>query len=331
MDLIDRYIYAVNKYLPENIRSDILEELRANIEDMLPENYTEKDIYEILEKLGSPMKLAYEYNPQRKYLIGPGYFNKYIGILKIVVGICITVFTSVSIINFMVNQGSINLIDIIVGTFTSAITGALVGAMQAMFWVTLIFVIIEISGVELGHIPFKGKEWTPDSLAEIPVDDKKKISRGETIFSMISTIVFTALLYLQPELIAIYTKGENSSISITSLFHTERLKIYIAFILILAIFQLSISIWKYISGIWSIPIIILDSLNNVVMSLLVVIMISDNPLFNTNFISEISNLIKGPMDITTIWFNRARWIFAIFFVVISAWDSVGKIYKFKRE
>lgn len=182
MNLIDRYLYAVGEYLPQDIREDILEELRANIEDMLPENPTEEDLYGVLEKLGSPMQLSNEYNPQRKYLIGPGYFNKYIEILKTVVGICIIVFTSISVINFIINQGGMNLIDIIVGLFTNAITGALVGAIQAMFWVTLIFVILEVSGVELGYTPLQGREWTPDMLANISMDDKMRIPRSETIF-----------------------------------------------------------------------------------------------------------------------------------------------------
>lgn len=331
MNLIDRYIYAVGQYLPMDIRDDILEELRTNIEDMLPGNYTEKDAYEVLEKLGSPMKLANEYNPQRKYLIGPGYFDKYISILKIVVGICVIVFTSISTINFIVGRGPINLTDVIVGVFTSAITGGLVGAVQAMFWVTMIFAILETSGVELGHIPLKGRAWTPDSLAGLNVNDKMQISRGQTIFTMITTIIFTGLLYLQPQLIAVYTKADNGSINIIPLFHAERLKAYMIFIFILAIFQLSISVWKYISRNWTRPLIILNGLNNILMSLLLVIMVSDNQLFNSSFIPIVSKLIDTPIGTTTIWFNRIKWIFGAFFIGISTWDSIAIFYKSNKK
>ena len=62
MDLIDRYIYEVKRYLPESIREDVGLELRTNIEDMLPKNYTKDDVYKVLTELGSPSKLANEYN-----------------------------------------------------------------------------------------------------------------------------------------------------------------------------------------------------------------------------------------------------------------------------
>ena len=38
MKLIDRYIYAVTSYLPEEAREDVGKELKSNIEEMLPDN-----------------------------------------------------------------------------------------------------------------------------------------------------------------------------------------------------------------------------------------------------------------------------------------------------
>ncbi len=100
MNQIDRYVYAVTRYLPEDIRADVSKELYSNIEDMLPEEATDQEIKQVLLKFGSPSKLASEYNPKKRYLVGPVFYDQYISILKMVVGICIAVFIGISIINW---------------------------------------------------------------------------------------------------------------------------------------------------------------------------------------------------------------------------------------
>ncbi|HOK27788.1 MAG TPA: hypothetical protein PLI21_02040, partial [Methanomassiliicoccaceae archaeon] len=78
MDLIERYIQAVTERLPDGTRDDVARELRANIEDMLPDEAGEEDVREVLEKLGSPSALANEYRQSKRYLIGPAMYDAYI-------------------------------------------------------------------------------------------------------------------------------------------------------------------------------------------------------------------------------------------------------------
>ena len=328
MNLIDRYVHAVGSYLPKDIRDDVLKELRTNIEDMLPDNCTEKDVYNILKEMGSPMELANEYNPQKRYIIGPGYYDKYLEVLKIVVGICIAVFIGIEIIERVINPSKIDVMETIIQLFINIISGGLLGAMQGAFWVTLIFVILERSGVEAGHLSHIGNKWTPDSLPELPVNGALKISRGETIFSVVFTIIFTALLYFQPQVIGIYRSLENDDLQTTSLFDINVLKVYMPFILALTVLQLGIFIWKYIAERWNISLIICNSVYNVLMCILVVVMLSDTALFNAAFISEIAELTKGPINTIALWFDRGKWIFAGFFIVLCIWDSISTFYKF---
>ncbi len=328
MNLIDRYVHAVGSYLPKDIRDDVLKELRTNIEDMLPDNCTEIDIYNILQEMGSPMELANEYNPQKRYIIGPGYYDKYLEVLKLVVGICIAVFIGIEIIEWIMNPTKMDLIETIVELFTNVITGGLLGAMQGAFWVTLIFVIIERSGVEAGHLSHISDKWTPDSLPDLPVNDALKISRGETIFSVVFTLIFTALLYFQPQVIGIYRSLESGVLQATSLFDVNVLKVYMPFILALTVLQLGIFIWKYIAERWNISLIICNAVYNVLMCILIVVMLSDTALFNTAFISEIAELTKGSINAIALWFDRGKWIFGAFFIVICAWDSIATFYKF---
>src|SRR5659263_187062 len=88
MELIERYIYAVTRHLPEKQREDIAKELRGLIEDMLSQraeaHASDTDIEAVLIELGEPSALASKYSGKPRYLIGPEIFETYIMVLKIV-------------------------------------------------------------------------------------------------------------------------------------------------------------------------------------------------------------------------------------------------------
>lgn len=328
MNLIDRYVYAVTDHLPEKIREDVGRELQTNIEDMLTENPTDKDVYLVLEELGNPWKLANEYNPKKRYLIGPGFYDQYLSVLKIVIGICIMVFGSLAILVWAVDLTSTEQIDgNLIKLFTDLISAVFEGAIQAALWVTVVFVILERSGVESGYLPFLNKKWSPNDLPTLPIHNKRKISRGETIFSMFCTILFTSLLYFQPQLIALYSKGDNGSMKVTPLFQMEALQSYILIILILAIIQLGIFIWKFVSGSFNIPLAICNAIYNVAFCSLLITMLSDNSLFNKEFFSSIAEHVNQSTQIISSWQDRGKWVFITVFIVICIWDSIAAFIK----
>src|SRR5690554_2970853 len=85
--LIERYIYAVTKRLPENQRKEIEIELRSLIDDMIMSKSDEPNeaiIKEALLELGDPAELADQYRDKKRYLIGPDYIDQYFFVLKIV-------------------------------------------------------------------------------------------------------------------------------------------------------------------------------------------------------------------------------------------------------
>ena len=91
MEIIDRYVYAVVKRLPESTRQDVERELRANIQDMLPDDHSEADVRAVLAKLGNPYRLAEEYRETKRYLIGPSVYDSYITVLRLVISIVVPV------------------------------------------------------------------------------------------------------------------------------------------------------------------------------------------------------------------------------------------------
>jgi hypothetical protein len=331
MKLIDRYVYAVTERLPVEIREDVNKELHANIEDMLPENAEEDDVKKVLEKLGDPVKLANEYNPTRKYLIGPDIYDTYISVLKLVISIVTIVLVFVTLIEEVVNpSANEELIKMSIEIFTNLISTAIQGVVQGFLWVTLVFVIIERTGVNEGKIPFIKKKWSIDDLPEVSVTNKRKISRVETAFSMFFSMLFLIIIYYQPQLIGIYEKNGNGITLSAPLFIVERLQSYIFIIILVAFLGFGIQIWKFIAMKWSVPLAIANTIYNLASCILVLLMISDGSLLNQSVISSLANLTEVlPSQLTNTWQWGIRVSIAVL-ILVTLGDSINGFVKCKR-
>jgi hypothetical protein len=332
MKLIDRYVYAVTERLPQDIREDVSRELQANIEDMLPENPTENDVREVLVKLGNPVKLAGEYSPTKRYLIGPGLYDSYFSVLKLVIGILVSVLPCITFLQWTLEPPiKDNITQMSVQFFVDLLVNIIQGAIQGALWVTLVFVVLEKSGINEGQIPFFKKKWSPDDLPTVPASSKGKISRVETMISVFFTVFFAVLLCFKPQLIAIYLKGDAGT-QVIPLFAIESLRSYTLIIFILAVIQLSIFIWKFITMRWSIALAIANASLNALLCIFLVVILSDNSLFNHEFLSKIIEYTAKIelSQIKSIWFKSSIWIFAAVFIAISLWDSIAGFVKCKK-
>lgn len=298
---------------------------------MLPGNYTKDDVYKVLTELGSPSKLANEYNSQKRYLIGPAYFDSYISMLKLVISIVIAVVSSVTVLIWFIDSPSnwyetSNMIKLFEELLSSVISGGL----QAALWVTVSFIVVERSGVESGNIPFIKKKWTPDDLPKTTSDENLKISRGESIFSIVMTILFTAIFYLRPQLLAIYYVGENDTMEMTSLFNINQLSIYANIIIVFALVHIVLFIWKYIRGRWSYPLAIFHSIYNFAVCLLVLAMFLDNNLISNEFVSTIAKFSKETSQTVSNWIHMTKWSFVFVLIAITIWDIISVFYKLNK-
>jgi len=78
MNLIDRYIHEVGRFLPRKKRGSIQAELRSSVVDTLEDRYgpeaDQDQVEEILLEFGKPRDVASSYHPRGQYLVGPGLF-----------------------------------------------------------------------------------------------------------------------------------------------------------------------------------------------------------------------------------------------------------------
>lgn len=207
MDLLERYLQAVRKYLPWKRQDDIVAELRANLEAQLEEKeeelgrpLTQSEAEDWLRQLGSPIQMAARYQPQQ-YLIGPALFPVYWYVLKLVIFWAVAVYLVVSGVQLAVDQ-----------------TAATSAAVQAVFripsvlvqsaaWVTLIFAGLElVAKYYPAHMPKEienlTSRWSPASLP--PLEHRtntgeKRRSYAQAVAEVVVGCVFLVWLLLIPK------------------------------------------------------------------------------------------------------------------------------------
>lgn len=199
MELIDRYIYEVGRYLPRKNRADIQTELRSLLIDSLEARVEgeagEEDVVALLKEFGPPAKVAASYRPESQYLVGPELFP----IFRMVVGIALLVMVIVHAVLFAVllftNPDPLKALNVLSGFIGSALS--VFGTIVVIFYVLQYFDV---------HLAKPNQEWDP---RELPVVDMKNvINRAGTIFDIaLSLLILVALLFFPTYIGVVVTPG----------------------------------------------------------------------------------------------------------------------------
>ena len=206
MELIERYVHEVGRRLPAKQRADVEAELRSLLTDALEarassrgeakETISEEDQVAVLTEFGPPAKIAAQYAPPYRYLIGPRVFSVYLIVLAAVLG-ALTLAHLVSLVvalrgpSFMGELGRL-LVEMGPSYFSSLIAG--------LGGVTLAFAILErvlpaSESLELGE-----KVWDPRSLPA--VEDRDRVKPAELIAGIAMLVILLVVLNLYPNNVA---------------------------------------------------------------------------------------------------------------------------------
>jgi hypothetical protein len=204
MELLDRYLQAVRKYLPARRQDDIIAELRANMESQIEDkeselgrSLTQGEMEDLLRKMGSPVIVASRYQPQQ-YLIGPTIFPMYLYVLRVVILWALIIYS---------------IIIVAVIPFTSPSASSVADSMMRMpsvlltvaAWVTFVFAVFEfISARYPGKCPpIAGftDNWQPSSLPPLEkadVSGRKPRSFTQAVAEVVVGYLLLAWLLLIP-------------------------------------------------------------------------------------------------------------------------------------
>ena len=196
MELIERYLNEVGRYLPRQNRKDILGEMRSALadalEDQAGENPTREQTIEMLRAFGEPRKVAARYYPEGQYLIGPTLYP----LFRMVTGIALAAVLGAQIIAWLVAYffagSGINVLE------TSA--GLVNSLPSTLGFVVIVFMILQRFDVRPDEAE---KNWDPANLPA--VDEREEVSRTERVVAIIFQSIMLAVLTWFSDRIGVYT------------------------------------------------------------------------------------------------------------------------------
>lgn len=330
MKLINGYIQEVTRRLPEKSRDDITLELESAILDMLPEDYTEADVVIALEQLGNPATLSAGYKDNPMHLIGPKFYDTYLAILKLVmliVGIIVFITFFIEIINE--NSGNEQMIEFIVTLIGGTIFALIQAAIQAFFWVTLVFIILErtVEPSIKEPLTLSGKPWTPaDLTAKMAIPFKKTIKISEAIFGLLWTVIGITLYFNAAYVVGIYSTTDNLTF-IMPLFNQEVLLTYLLIVVISMTMELAKYLYMLIVRQWTWKLAISNTIFHLFGFIVILIIALDSNLFNPDVVPYIANALDASVSNVNQGVNWFVWITVAIIFVTGVIDSINGIRK----
>jgi len=196
MNLLDRYIHEVGRFLPRKKRGSIQAELRSSVVDTLEDRFgpdpDQTQVEEVLLEFGKPRDVAASYHPRGQYLVGPGLFP----LFQMVAWIVVAAVLGAQLLAFGVGV-------FIAGEPFSALEtlAALVSSVPASLgWVLITFMILQYFDAK----PYLDEEtWDPKSLPEI--NPEERLKKGELILGLVGGILILVLVTLFPQWVGFVT------------------------------------------------------------------------------------------------------------------------------
>lgn len=322
MNLIDLYIQEVAKRLPEKNREDITLELRSTIDDMLPEDYNEKDVKSVLEKLGSPVSLANGYLDRPMHLIGPRYFDVYTTLLKMIIPIAAVIAE-----NFIGYSGDQAVLNVILQLIGKGIGGIFEVGLHVFFWLTLVFVILERTDKDKGIEPLTTslKKWTPDDLKNISYIPKKKaISKFEVFGGLMWTAVWATLYFYANYLVGVYNGTANGLKFVSPTFNQDVLLQYWPIVVIMIVFEICISLYKLVQGQWTQRLAIGNAILQIAGTIVFIVIVVNPHVFNAGFITYLANAFTISSEEFKTWLIGGGIFFYMLSAAINIFDGFRK-------
>ncbi|MFJ7668906.1 hypothetical protein ACIQXI_17660 [Lysinibacillus sp. NPDC097195] len=257
MDLINAYIYEVIRKLAKNKRDAIKHELQSTIEEMLPADYTESEVKEALLKLGDPAQLALNYQDGPNYLIGPQVYRSYLQTIKVIIPWAILITLIVHLVkSIWFYPGDESLVMTIIQALAITIANLFAVIFQVLFWVTIVFIIMERYHKAKIYLPFikENQDWTPEDLI---VRQKNHIPISDIVLSLLGLGLFTFFYFNASNLIGIYSSDDRSGLRfVMPLFNQDILLSFKPIILCWLLVSMVLTLYKWKVRKWTMPIAI---------------------------------------------------------------------------
>ncbi|HHZ05482.1 MAG TPA: hypothetical protein GX401_01635 [Clostridiales bacterium] len=319
-DLVNRYIYAVTKRLPNNMKDDVASELSGLIEDMLTERCgevvpTEKDICIVLNEIGSPNELYEKYDVDgKKCLIGSPYYSTYKLVLKIVL-VCVAFGMTLSALIIQITTPNAIWYENVLSWFSMLWFGLI----SAFAFVTLIFAVFYHKGINIGN------EFDLNNLPAVP-NKKQVLSKKESIFEIAILILFFVIFITAPQ---IFGAIVDSPTRIIPIFNVDVIKGTWYIILLFTAMGVIREIIKLLEGRYNKRVMIATIITNIFSAISAFWWMSNDKIMNQEFILSVSALFAKEGNFISNIFANFQYFFLGVILFALVLDTINCIVKSK--
>lgn len=197
-DLIQRYLWRVERRLPGGQAVDVVKELDSLLRDQIDAKAEETRrildedlVCEVLKAFGSPEEVAARYTASPRYLIGPAAYPLFLKVAGWVLGGMGLVMLIQAFLRAIASQGQgLGLL------LVSSMGHWFQASMMALAWVVLVFAVME--RVQSKGWPPK-LEWDPRELPDLPEREEDKASLASMILELVGPVLTLVLLNYIPK------------------------------------------------------------------------------------------------------------------------------------
>lgn len=305
MELVKRYIAAVQRELPEAKRDEIGRELSANIMDQLDAlaeqqgALTEADIAALLKQMGHPRKVAQQYVPPQPF-INASYMALYKNTLFMVLGI-LFVLHLVEVTTHWLSSADMGLISYVFALFGGFIDEACFGftSITLAFWL--------MSRQQPAANTNCGANWQPEKLP--PAGPGWQHIALQDIFTDLASYIFLLVVIWYP----LHMSAEQLAQSALLLSSNVRLILqYSTPVIVLGIVH---SLWQLRQRLWSRSMLATHVLLNAAIAAIALYLASTSPLLQLN-----TERWLGVFNLQQI--ERSAMITLVIIALFPAWEAL---------
>lgn len=290
-ELVERYIYAVTRYMKKEEREDVAKELQSIIDDMLAERCggeepDEATVKAVLNELGNPSDLYEKYSSDGKdSLIGAPYYGVYKNVMKTVLmcvafGLLIAQIV-VGIMNIPELISIADVISFVVNMIVESLATVFEGMLFAFAAVTLWFAVMYHKGIQMDSLF--------DSLEQLPQIPKKEtsISKSSIAFGIGISILFFTLFLICPQVLCTYNANTGA---IVPIFDVEYIHSTWYLIVAFGVLGLWREFVKLIDGTYTKRLVVVTTIVDIASAVLSVIWLWNPQILNTGFVDVMRDL-----------------------------------------
>ncbi len=288
MELVERYVAAVQRELPESKRQEIGRELNANIMDQLDAlkeqqgQLSEDDVAAVLKQMGRPRVVAYQFIPP-KALVAAEDMPLLKHTLYMVLGV-LFVLQVIGATTHWMGSSDGNLIRFML----QLAAGFMADACFAFTVIVLSFAAVNGSGHKLGNCP--GKDWSPKELPKADLG-WQHISLTD-IFTDLATCLFLLVVIWYPLWMS---PAEFAARSVT---FTDTALLMLQWFSPVVALSVLLSLWQLQQRIWSRSLLLSSIAINAAFTVFLVVLAFSGPLLQAgpaelNSLFTVLQLEKG--------------------------------------